>query len=209
MSDLYSDELNRRIAKFAAWLEKMGRRRRRHRKKGGEDDCYIIFDESWSNLDAAPARQVKRALALVEAGGDTQTGQNILMPPGCDAPDGEDDDLGDKFSRFVQFCFGPKLFFIDLPNTTLCREEGERIIRDRPGFFWGADNPVHLAQHNPKPILEWTPLVKYYLYGDEMRAAEDMAYIFFQLWKFPLDWRFFVTARFFEGPDFEAGAAIE
>ena len=69
------------------------------------------------------------------------------------------------------------------------------IQRDRSGFFYLRDVPrwtllkEDVAGHNP--------FRKVYLYGDERSAAEDIAYIFFDLWKFPVDWQFFVYAALF------------
>ena len=40
--------------------------------------------------------------------------------------------------------------------------------------------------------MKWNPLQKVYLYRDEESAAEDMAFILFQVWKFPVDWRWYV-----------------
>ena len=38
-----------------------------------------------------------------------------------------------------------------------------------------------------------------YVNGDEESAAQDMAFIWFAVWKFPIDWTFFVTAAAFGG----------
>jgi hypothetical protein len=46
-------------------------------------------------------------------------------------------------------------------------------------------------------MLKWNPLQKIYLYRDELSAAEDMAFVRFQVWNFPLDWCWYVTAAAF------------
>ena len=57
--------------------------------------------------------------------------------------------------------------------------------------------------------VEWDPLQKVYLYGDEESAAEDMAFIMFQVWKFPVDWTWYVKAAVFgSGREFERGKPL-
>ena len=108
----------------------------------------------------------------------------------------------DSSSRFVQFSFNPKWFDIDLPNTTLYRAEAEEILRCRLGFFYVTDRPQF--EHPAEKAAEFEPVRRIYLYGDERTAAEDMAFVWFQVWKFPVDWRFFVTAAaFYEGTEWE------
>ena len=41
-------------------------------------------------------------------------------------------------------------------------------------------------------------------------AAEEMAFVLFSVWKFPVDWRFYVTAAaFHEATNWEKGVSIE
>lgn len=54
------------------------------------------------------------------------------------------------------------------------------------------------------------PFRKIYACGDEPSAAEDMAFIFFDVWRFPVDWRFYVSAAAFGGNHrWEQGAPVE
>ena len=47
------------------------------------------------------------------------------------------------------------------------------------------------------------------MYGDEESAADDMAFVLFQVWKFPVNSKLFVTAASFNGKHhWETGAAI-
>lgn len=57
---------------------------------------------------------------------------------------------------------------------------------------------------------KFNPLRKVYAYGDERSAAEDMAYVWFNVRKFPVDWRFYVTAGAFdEKSNWEKGFPID
>ncbi len=58
-------------------------------------------------------------------------------------------------------------------------------------------------------MVKWEPLQKVYLYRDEESAAEDMAFIVFQVWNFPIDSPLYVTAATFSGKHrFERGSRI-
>ncbi len=88
---------------------------------------------------------------------------------------------------------------MDLPNATLFKPEAERILRERSGFFWLCDLPQFTLYE--EDVEGHDPFRKIYLYADERPAAEDTAYILFDLWKFPMDWRLYVTASAFgDGP---------
>ena len=88
-------------------------------------------------------------------------------------------------NRFVQFGVSPAEFFMDLPNTTLNESEAETILRDRPEFFF-----VNARRKSKDPnarIVEFDPLQREYVNGQERVAAEDMAYVLFDVWKLPID----------------------
>jgi hypothetical protein len=115
----------------------------------------------------------------------------------------------DAVPRFVQFAFLPKWFCMDLPRQTLARAEAEIILRDLSGFFFLKDRPEFRLDRN-EPVEGYDPFRKIYVYGDEATAAGDTARIFFDVWKFPVDWRFFVTASAFSGKArFESDTPIE
>ena len=65
----------------------------------------------------------------------------------------------------------------------------------RPGFFYVKDRPAFA--HPKENVPRFNPVRKAYVYGDERTASEDMAFVWFQIWRFPVDWRFFVTAAAF------------
>ena len=84
---------------------------------------------------------------------------------------------------------------MDMPIQTLYKAEAEQILRSRKGFFYLKDRPQFTLYE--EDVEGYDPFRKIYVYGDEDSAAEDMAFIFFQVWKFPVDWRFYVKASSF------------
>ena len=111
-------------------------------------------------------------------------------------------------NRFIQFSFENKWFCIDMPIQTLFRPEAEEILRYRKGFFDLADRK-QFTLHG-EDVEGHDPFRKIYVYGDEESAAEDMAFVFFQVWKFPVESRLFVSSAAFSGKhDWEQGVPIE
>lgn len=95
--------------------------------------------------------------------------------------------------RFIQFMFRPVGFCIDLPKQTLCPAEADQIERGTEGFFYlPEEDPITLEK---LAVEECNPFRKIYRFGEEQSAAEDVSYIFFSVWKLPVDWQFFVTAH--------------
>jgi hypothetical protein len=84
---------------------------------------------------------------------------------------------------------------MDMPLQTLYRAEAEKILQSRNGFFYLSDRPQFTLKEEDVDGFE--PFRKIYVYGDEESAAKDMAFIFFQVWRFPIDWCFYVTADAF------------
>jgi hypothetical protein len=206
----YRQELDRRIDQFAGYLKKMDHRA--HEEVGGS--CFIIFEErklSDRAGEAALSEAAKpaRALAGTEFGDDLDS--NILsnddLPP-IDLPDeGWRED--DSQNRFIQFSIERNWFCLDMPLQTLYRAEAEQILRSRNGFFYLRDRPQFTLKD--EDVDGFDPFRKVYVYGDETSAAEDMAFIFFQVWKFPVDWRFYVKAAAFgdKKTDWEWDTPIE
>jgi len=85
---------------------------------------------------------------------------------------------------------------------------GGRPDSPRPlGVFYLRDLPQFTLRE--EDVEGHDPFRKVYLYGDECSAAEDIAYIFFKLWSFPVDFQFYVTAfAFGDGPGFETGKKL-
>ena len=101
----------------------------------------------------------------------------------------------DDSNRFVQFSFNPEYFDVDLPNTTLWPAEAAEILERHRGFFYVKDR--RQFEHPAENVPDFIPLRRVYVYGDEWTAAEDMAFVWFDVWKFPVDWRFYVMASAF------------
>ena len=189
------------------------------RAKEVESTCFLIFEEKpKSAAGDSPALNASKKLeiparepAVTEIGGN-----GVLRPdsgfltnngPGSRETSPESQPEPDS-SRFVQFLFNLQTFVMDLPNTTLFEPEIELLQRDRAGFVREARIGRPLTFHDHVKIFD--PVRKEYLYEDEQSAAEDTAYIFFDLWRFPVDSRLFVEAAAFDGPHrWEWGYPIE
>jgi hypothetical protein len=208
MSD-FSQELERRIGQFAGYLKKIYHRA--HEEVHGS--CFIIFEErpttDGSDEDAL-SEAAKLALELVIAGFDDAGITSVTMTD--DASFGELPDEGwkedDSQARFIQFSFEKDWFCLDMPLQTLYRAEAETILRSRHGFFYLRDRPEFTLKD--EDVDGYDPFRKIYIYGDEGSAAEDMGFIFFQVWRFPVDWCFFVKAAAFgdKKTDWEKGFPI-
>jgi hypothetical protein len=114
-----------------------------------------------------------------------------------------------SLNHFVQFSFEEKSFCLDMPRQTLSRAEAEQILRSRQGFFYLRNRPEFTLKG--EDVEGYNPFRKVYAYGDERSAAEDMAFIFYQVWRFPVHWQFFVTAGAFgdKETDWESGTPMD
>lgn len=206
----YSEELQRRIGQFAGYLKKM--HRRAHEEVRGS--CFIIFqDQSPTDDSGAPAlsEAAKPKLDLVIAGFDYAGVTSVTMTDDVSfigLPD-EGWKERDTQARFIQFSFERNWFCVDMPLQTLYRAEAEQILRSRQGFFYLLDRPEFSL--NEEDVDGYNPFRKIYIYGDEDSAAEDMAFIFFQVWRFPVDWVFFIRSAACgdTNMNWEDGVAIE
>ena len=144
--------------------------------------------------------------ALAEVGGSK--GQADDEFDDADALPDEQWRDGESNCRFIQFSFNPRFFDLDLPNTTLFSAEAELILRRRSGFFFVTNHREF--EHPAENADHFNPLRKVFVYGDERSAAEEMAFVLFDIWRFPVDWRFFVTAAAFHDKTYwERGLPIE
>ena len=115
---------------------------------------------------------------------------------------------GFELAHFVQIAFNHSSMLIDLPNTTVTKAEAEMILRDKPAFFFASISQTSEGQNSP--MAPFKPLQREYAYGDEEIAAEDIAYLFFDVWRFPVDVRLFVTtAAFGTGSQGESHVPID
>jgi hypothetical protein len=201
----YTKEFDRCVLLFDSYLKKMVQRRSDEPRR----DCAITFRENnpdgsdTPSLEEAAAKSLELALAAeVEIGGwgDQFLDQtSVLIPTHDHAAAGPGDFNGDD--RYVQFAFTKRTFYLDLPNCTLFPLEAERLIRERSGFFYLKDHrqPWMSMDYWQNTVRDFSPVQKIYLNSDTRSAAEDMAYIFYTLWKFPTDWQFYYRALVFHG----------
>ncbi len=104
-----------------------------------------------------------------------------------------------EIHRFIQFCFREKWFALDLPNTGILPSEAERVLRQRRGFYREAEQPDAGVTKNVNDLVQFDPIGKKYIYGDEREAAEDAAYLLFDVYDLPLDAELKVKASAFGG----------
>lgn len=196
----YSDERLRRIAQFAHHIRLMDERTH----KEVESSCFLIFNEEPNSpraytpaLDAT--KTLKTPLTTVARDKPNYFLSNDYGVSNTDGHEsGAEPELPSEPLRFVQFYFDVKTFSMDLPATTLFSPELGKLLRDRAGFAKQAQLGRVLTFYDHVKMFD--PVCKEYLYGDEQSAAEDAAYIFFDLWRFPVDACLYVTAAAFNGP---------
>lgn len=112
--------------------------------------------------------------------------------------------IGGSKTRIVQFAFMESGFYLDLPDTTLTPEEAKRAVAERPGFGFALNNPQKRLGER-----QYDPVQRQYQYTEQRAAAEDVAYVFFDLWQTPLDAWIEVDASAFEvGRHWEKGFSM-
>ena len=196
----YLEQKNRRIAQFAEYLRLMCRRAH----KVVKTSCFIIFEDS--PPEGAEPSELKESVAITVdalAGGSASDGHT-----GCDVqPSG----LGGEGLRYIQFAFMRDCFYLELTNNAFFPREIEQLIHQRHGFYWAKSRTdLRWVRANWEDIVKWNPLQKIYLYRDEESAAEDMAYVLYQIWNFPVETPLYVTAASFSGQHgFEHGKRID
>lgn len=198
----YVDEKRRRVEQFAQCLRLMGLRRHKIVKK----DCFLIFEESAPEDADTPSIKESAAIRV-----------DCLANGGSGS--GDDDPLDLSSSewsqaepfRYIQFAFTRDCFYLELPNNTVFPEEAELILQQRLGFYYAKNRrDLRWVRSNWKDMVKWEPLQKVYLYRDEESAAEDMAFILFDVWKFPVDWRWYIKAASFHTEHrFEQGKPLD
>lgn len=209
MSD-FNEELARRIAQFASFLEKM--HSRSHEEVCGP--CFMIFSEESPDscidndeLSQALSPALEFSMVAFDGTGFDEdppdSGSMVFVEQPVESWR-EDDSR----KRFIQFSFERDWFCMDMPIQTLYEAEARQILQSRKGFFYLRERPQFTL--NGEDVDGYDPFRKIYLYGDEYSAAEDMAFVFFHIWKFPIDWRFFVkSAAFGKKAEWEWDVPIE
>ncbi len=94
--------------------------------------------------------------------------------------------------RYLQFAFMKQTFYMDLSKNTLWPDEARQLLSQRSGFFSLCDRRFPWMSLDVwRGLVEtWNPVQKEYINFDARAAAEDVAFILFTLWRFPLDWQF-------------------
>jgi hypothetical protein len=108
--------------------------------------------------------------------------------------------------RWVQFAFMADYFYMDQPDTALTVAEAHRLIAERPGFAFVLSDPA-------KGVAEYEstfdPVQRSYSYAELRAAAEDSAYIFFDLYGLSVETWLKVKAASFDGKrQWERGFSI-
>jgi hypothetical protein len=192
--DVYHAQRQWQVEQFERWLKLMYHRA--HVEHHGS--CFIVFDERGDrDADDPSVTAVEAAIMAIldeavraNVGPGSELARNLASIPTVTQRQDPHEE-----SRFVQFSFEKDFFCVDLPEFTLTPHEAQIIERDRSGFFYLDDRPQWTL--HKEDVEGHDPLRKIYIYGDERSAAEDMAYIFFDLWKFPTDWQFYVHSSSF------------
>ncbi|QDT48931.1 hypothetical protein Pan258_29780 [Symmachiella dynata] len=204
----YQEELEQRIRGFHKHLALM--HDRAHNEAQGP--CFLIFEErrgedtNTDHLVEVKESVLERVSQAFEGLGYSGSGgldeaELINLPT-----EGWKED--NSQNRFIQFSFENKFFCMDMPRQTLFRPEAEQILRDRSGFFY-LDERKQFQLYG-EDVEGFDPFRKAYAYGDEESAAADTAFIFHQVWKFPIDWTFYVRSALFGGKHrWEKGVPVE
>ena len=175
-------QLARRAAQFASLIERL---QTMWHARSSDPECFLVLNE----FPVPSARREKTPCAEDEAASLS------------DAPRFRQGD--DNFFRYAQIGFHGDWFYLELPNAILFPAEAQRLIQERPGFFYLQDRPdspsAFSADSWTKLVRDWNPVQKCYRAGDKMGAATDLAYVWFTLWKVPVEWLFQVKMSYFAG----------
>ena len=110
--------------------------------------------------------------------------------------------------RVVQFCFEDKWFAIDIATTCLRPEDAAEILKQRRGFYREAENPDTGVTTSANDLVQFDPIGKKYIYGDEQEAAQDAVYVFYDVWGLSPQDELLVTASALDGPSWEKDAQL-
>jgi len=99
--------------------------------------------------------------------------------------------------RMVQLYFREDWFAIDIPNTYIVPAEACKLLGERQGFYREAETP-DAGVSDVVHVVNYDPVGKRYTYGQEQDAAEDAAWIFFDLWSLDPSRPIYVSAASFK-----------
>lgn len=174
-------QLSRRAAQFVSLVERL---QTMWHARSKDAECYLVLNEF-------PIPSARRRTSSAESATDSSS-----VAPRCRRGD-------DNFLRYAQIGFHGDWFYLELPDAILSPTEGQRLIQERPGFFYLKDRPespsAFSADSWARLVQEWNPVHKCYRAGDKMGAATDLAYVWFTLWNVPVDWAFQAKLAYFGG----------
>ncbi len=185
----YLDEKQRRIHQFAKALQPMYRRTTQLVR----DCCFLRIEER--KQDPATTRALK---AVKQRMGVKVVSVSELFEPNFAVGEEFEEGINEEWkkdnnsNRFVQFVFLERHFEMDLPWPMLWPNEAMHLLSRRTGYFYLRDRNSDASLADV--VKRFDPLRKAYVHGDHNSAAEDIAYIFFDLWRFPIDSRLYLSA---------------
>ncbi len=138
-------------------------------------------------------RQFEHYLGLMQHRTQRLVKSDCFVVFAVPAPRGIRRRIGGSKTRIVQFAFMENGFYVDLPDTTLTPEEAQQLVAERPGFGFALDNALKRFGER-----QYDPVQRQYPYTEQRAAAEDAAYVFFDLWRTSLDAWIKVHASAFE-----------
>ena len=184
----YTAEKRRRIQQFVQAFEPMHDRTVNVVK----DCCFLRIEEHEDPMSTKLELEASQIVARVLTHGATDSLEsNFDSTPDIEGWSDDGWRESEKSRRFVQYIFLEKHFEMDLPRPTLWPMEARQLIQRRTGFFFLGERGD--ADKQASVIRRFHPLRKAYVHGDHLSVAEDLAYIFFELWKFPVDARLYLS----------------
>lgn len=190
------EEFARRVGQIHGYIGPMYRRSR-----GVMEFCYTIIKESFTDDDGVVHRSAAKTRPRVRVLAGLPDEAAILH-----ALDAEMEEEYPR-NRYVQIGFEEDYFFIDMPVGSLFTDEAEEISASLGGFRRASENPV--TPMSAEHVRDFDPLQKFYLYGEELQAAEDVAGIFFGVWRLPETERLYVSSHSSSGKAWERGEPFE
>ncbi|MCE9582758.1 MAG: hypothetical protein K8T20_09715, partial [Planctomycetes bacterium] len=188
------EERRRRVLQLENYLALMSRRVRQE----GKGESYAVIDEEpevGAENGMRLAGRVRAAASVDDVAEQRDDQRNDPDPYFVREPDPWT--VRERSLRFMQFGFCEKWFFMEMTISTLAASEAARLLDERTGFrYAGTGQPWG---YRTTLVRRHDPFGKVYLYGDEGVAAEDAAWVWFNLWKFPLDSALLVRAASFDG----------
>lgn len=184
----YAAEKQRRLDQFSRAIEPM-----HHRTVNiVKGSCFLRIEEQYKQWGSRPELEATKVADRVMAKGISDSfDENFDHEPKSKDWSDEGWRSNDRSKRFIQFIFQEKHFEMDLPRPTLWPTEAKILLERRLGFFFLGERGM--ADLLAREIRAFHPLRKAYVHGDHHAAAEDVAYIFFELWKFPIDSRLYLS----------------